>query len=77
VVVHVHDIFYPFEYPKQWVVNEKRNWNETYVLHALLAGSNLFEIIFWSSYLQATKPNLFNKLPIKLDHGGSIWLRRL
>ena len=27
VLIHVHDVFFPFEYPKEWVY-EGRNWNE-------------------------------------------------
>ena len=78
VIVHVHDIFYPFEYPIQWVKHENRNWNEAYMLHALLIGSNLFEILFWPSYLKTVDQAKFEKLvPTATGHGGSIWLRRL
>ncbi len=28
VLLHIHDILFPFEYPKDWVLNEKRSWNE-------------------------------------------------
>src|SRR5215469_15955389 len=38
VHVHLHDIFYPFEYPKEWVF-EGRFWNEAYLLRALLTGN--------------------------------------
>ena len=31
VLVHFHDIFYPFEYPIEWVLGG-RNWNEDYML---------------------------------------------
>ena len=35
VWVHVHDIGYPFEYPREWIY-EGRAWNEAYLLHVLL-----------------------------------------
>ena len=35
VLVHVHDIAYPFEYPQEWV-EEGRAWNEAYLLRAFL-----------------------------------------
>ena len=35
VWVHLHDIFYPFEYPKQWVY-QGRAWNEAYLARAFL-----------------------------------------
>jgi hypothetical protein len=34
VLIHVHDILYPFEYPESWIVDEKRSWNEACILHA-------------------------------------------
>ncbi len=34
VVIHVHDIFYPFEYPPESIVDEKRSWNEACLLRA-------------------------------------------
>jgi predicted O-methyltransferase YrrM len=78
VVVHIHDIFYPFEYPIQWVIEEKRNWNEIYVLHALLIGSDLFEILFWPSYIRAfNKAAIDKQVPTADDFGGSIWLRKI
>lgn len=35
VLVHIHDIFLPHEYPKEWVLGENRSWNEQYLVHAL------------------------------------------
>ena len=35
VYIHIHDIFYPFEYPKDWI-DEGRAWNENYILRAFL-----------------------------------------
>src|SRR5215467_5151994 len=35
VHVHFHDIFYPFEYPLDWVY-EGRGWNEAYLVRAFL-----------------------------------------
>jgi hypothetical protein len=36
VYVHIHDISYPFEYPKYWLTDLKWAWNEAYVLRAFL-----------------------------------------
>lgn len=76
VIVHIHDIFYPFEYPLQWV-DERRNWNEAYVVRALLTGSSMFEIIMWSSYFLTVDPVTFRKqIPTAKDFGSSLWLRK-
>jgi hypothetical protein len=42
VHIHFHDIFYPFEYPRQWV-EEGRAWNEAYLLEAFLSFNSEFE----------------------------------
>ena len=36
VIVHVHDIFLPFEYRRDWVMDEFRFWSEQYLLQAFL-----------------------------------------
>jgi hypothetical protein len=28
VYVHMHDVFYPFEYPSSWILEQNRSWNE-------------------------------------------------
>lgn len=78
VIIHIHDIFWPFEYPHSWI-QEGRAWNESYLLRALLTGSDMFEIIFWNSYLGITqKSELEKNCPMFLkDTGGSIYLRKL
>jgi predicted O-methyltransferase YrrM len=77
VIIHIHDVFYPFEYPIQWVVEDKRNWNEAYALRALLTGSNMFEIMLWPSYLLTKDTKSVQKqIPAVKDFGSSIWLRK-
>jgi hypothetical protein len=44
VWVHVHDIFLPFEYPRAWVVDERRAWGEQYLLQAFLLFNEEFRV---------------------------------
>jgi predicted O-methyltransferase YrrM len=37
VVVHVHDVFLPWEYPRFWMEGLRRQWAEQYLLQAFLA----------------------------------------
>jgi predicted O-methyltransferase YrrM len=78
VWVHVHDIFYPFEYPEGWVA-EGRAWNEDYLLRAFLTFSSGFEIALFNTYLEAFHEDWFRReMPLCLKNpGGSIWLRRV
>ncbi|WP_344879785.1 class I SAM-dependent methyltransferase [Allokutzneria multivorans] len=77
VIVHVHDIFWPFEYPVDWL-REGRNWTENYLLRAFLTHNSAFEILLFSSWLWAFEPDLVRKaLPAAAEHvPGSIWLRK-
>lgn len=44
VWVHFHDIFLPYEYPRNWIVDERRGWNEQYLLEAYLSGNPKWRI---------------------------------
>jgi predicted O-methyltransferase YrrM len=78
VFVHFHDIFYPFEYPKDWIY-EGRAWNEDYLLRAFLQFNNAFEIQFFSSFLEHFHAAWFWKeMPLCMKMpGASIWLKRI
>ena len=45
VVVHIHDIFSPKNYPKHWVEDDVRFWNEQYLLEAFLSHNGRWKII--------------------------------
>ena len=49
VVIHLHDIYVGFEYPKPWVT-EDRAWNEAYLLRAFLEYNERFRILLFISY---------------------------
>jgi predicted O-methyltransferase YrrM len=77
VIVHVHDIYWPFEYPEEWVV-AGRAWNEAYVMRAFLQFNGSFEILVFNSYLALRQEEAMRKfLPRFLPGGGSsLWLRK-
>jgi hypothetical protein len=77
VLVHVHDIFHGFEYPRAWVY-EGRAWNEAFVLRALLMFNSIWEIVFFNSFIAARHPEAFAaSLPLAAQSpGASLWLRR-
>jgi len=52
VIVHVHDIFSPKNYPKQWMQEEIRFWNEQYLLEAFLSHNSSWAIIGALNYLR-------------------------
>jgi len=79
VLIHIHDIFYPFEYPRAWVVNENRSWNEAYLLRAFLSGNLHFRVLYSSDFFFKCRRNLVAaKMPLCIEHrGGSLWLEKV
>jgi len=77
VIVHFHDIPWPFEYPRYWLMNGA-SWNEAYFLKAFLQFNNSFEILFFNSFMIEFYPDeIKNQMPGLLDSLGlSIWLRK-
>jgi glycosyltransferase domain-containing protein len=51
VIIHFHDVFFPFEYPVEWL-KQGRAWNEAYFLRAFLQCNDNFEILFFNSYIE-------------------------
>jgi hypothetical protein len=77
VIVHFHDIFWPFEYPKQWIM-EGISWNEAYFLRAFLQNNATFEILLFSSFLECFhRRALKSAMPLLLkSNGSSFWIRK-
>ncbi|OCC14272.1 hypothetical protein DBT_2344 [Dissulfuribacter thermophilus] len=65
VLVHIHDIFLPLDYPSSWVKEEKRFWNEQYLVAAFLMNNDNFETILSNSLLGYCFPDLIrSKVPL-------------
>ena len=81
VRIHIHDIFLPHDYLKQWVIEENRSWNEQYLLRALLMYSSAFKVVFGSSYAFHRFPDRVRQaLAHPKGHafaGGSFWIERI
>lgn len=78
VLIHVHDIFYPFEYPREWIY-EGRAWNEAYLLRAFLQYNSAFEVLLMNTYMTCFHEDFFRQqMPLCLRNtGGSLWLRKV
>ena len=78
VIVHVHDIFLPFEYRRDWVLDEFRFWNEQYLLQAFLTFNSEFEVLLTNSYLNHYhQEDLKSAFPnLSSWASGSFWIRR-
>ncbi len=77
VLVHVHDIFLPYEYPDVYV---ELGWTEQHLLTALLANSGKFEVALAAHYLARDhRPRVQSVLGPRVGSdlfgGASFWMR--
>ncbi len=79
VIIQVHDVIYPFEYPDEWIFDSNYSWNEAYALRAFLMYNSQFRVIFWNSLFGKSFTQQINaEFPLFMKNpGGSIWLERV
>jgi len=80
VVIHVHDIFLPAEYPKEWVIRRRLFWTEQYLLQAFLSSNNSFEVLWGGAYMHLKNPEkleaAFSSYDRNRTRPGSFWTRK-
>ncbi len=81
VLIHIHDIFTPHDYPSNWVTKDHRFWNEQYLLEAFLCFNSSFSIIAALNFLRHHSPAIFQDT-LFIDTPGegiepaSFWITR-
>jgi len=78
VLVHVHDIFLPAEYPRDWVLREHLFWNEQYLLRAFLTFNKRIEVLWGSYYMHLVHPDELEAAFDSYDRNSlpaSFWIR--
>ena len=79
VVVHLHDIFLPYEYPREWPEDYGLYWTEQYLVQAFLAFNSGYEVLASLHALQRERREAMAELlpPGAVDWpGGAFWMRR-
>lgn len=81
VVVHLHDIFLPAEYPKEWVLEKYIFWTEQYLLQAFLTFNDSFKVLWAGSYMHLKHPDKleasFSSYKREERWPGSFWIRKI
>ena len=83
VVVHIHDIFLPYNYPQHWVLDKLGFLNEQYVLQAFLSCNEAFEVLYANYYMSMEFPEKTRFVfggpdeSIGENHSSSFWMRRV
>jgi hypothetical protein len=79
VWIHVHDIFFPHDYPAEWLLNRRLALNEQYLLEAFLAFNNSFAPQLANYWLSLDHPDAAARLWSNVGSmvASSFWMKRV
>ena len=79
VIIHIHDIFLPGDYPDLWIFDRGQTWNEQYVLQAFLMNNSDYKILIANAYLFLTHEKQLAKFygGVQPPYGCSFWMQKL
>jgi Methyltransferase domain len=86
VIVHFHDIYWPFEYPREWILRGVA-WNEAYFVRSFLLNNDAFEIMYFNSFMAKRHADILRRrMPLGLKVSqqaaegsgpSSLWLKKV
>jgi hypothetical protein len=78
VIVHIHDIFLPYEYPRFFFADFGLYWAEQYLLQAFLQFNSSFEVLCATHALAREQPGRLEAAGAldRGETGSSFWIRR-
>ncbi len=85
VILHFHDVLWPFEYPSGWL-DEGRAWNEAYILRAFLQYNSAFQILYFNSMMEVHYGDFMRReMPLAMKTPSSVvtpgntslWIRKI
>jgi hypothetical protein len=80
VIVHIHDIFSPSNYPKEWLEHKVRFWNEQYLVEAFLSHNKSWKVIGALNYLRHHHYDRLKEVAPFLEperEPGSLYIQRI
>lgn len=73
VWVHVHDIFFPHDYPAEWLLKRRLALNEQYLLEAFLSFNNAFAVALANHWLTLDHASVVKQLWSGECSSSSFW----
>jgi hypothetical protein len=81
VIVHVHDVYLPWPYPRDWVSRNRWYWSEQYMLQALLSDNPHWKVLCATHALHRARPDRLRALVPNLEPDApaplSFWFQRV
>jgi predicted O-methyltransferase YrrM len=76
VWIHVHDIFFPHDYPAEWLLKRRMALNEQYLLEAFLAFNQSFATQLANYWVCLDHPDVATRLWSNTG-ASSFWMKRV
>lgn len=78
VIIHIHDIFIPNDYPDLWIFERGQTWNEQYLLQAFLMNNRDYRILIGNSFLFKTNAKALEGFyrGVQPPYGCSFWMEK-
>jgi predicted O-methyltransferase YrrM len=77
VWVHVHDIFFPHDYPAEWLLDRRLALNEQYLVEAFLSCNESFRIALANYWLSLDHADEIARLWPANAGASSLWIKRV
>ena len=78
VIVHIHDIFLPYDYKLDWVIKDRRCYSEQYMVQIMLQSGSWLDVLWAGYYLQKTREDFQDHFPHMEERSAqSLWLRKI
>ncbi len=81
VIIHFHDIYFPAEYPREYIFKKRWFWNEQYILQAFLSFNESFELLWAGSFMHLNYPDkleaAFSSYRRNETWPGSFWIQKI
>jgi hypothetical protein len=79
VIIHIHDIFLPDDYPDLWIFERGQTWNEQYLLQAFLMSNHDYKILIANAFLSKINAAALESFyrGVQPFWGCSFWMQKL
>jgi predicted O-methyltransferase YrrM len=79
VLIHLHDIFLPDDYPEEWIFERGQTWNEQYLLQAFLMNNKTYRVLIANRYLYRAGRETLDRLyrGVQPSFGCSFWMEKI
>jgi hypothetical protein len=75
--VHVHDIFFPHDYPAEWLIERRMALNEQYLLEAFLSFNKQFQVALANYWLCLDHRDEAARVWPSNSGASSLWMKRV